>query len=212
MELIQTSRKETNTLKHYRDCSVEIPETYSREKAMRYADDHSDVRGGLVQALPESGARRRLYLLHMKIGATGELPQKEEVQISYLNDFWSTIYLKNSFCPGDIPFHIILDEFTTAIVQGSVTRKGNNQAAICQAFNEWISRDKVRHRLYQLRDAAYPAQKPKQMAQTATPETVRDYSDEEIQSKLSAIRPMAGIKMVDQMIEELECEVERRRG
>lgn len=211
MEVIE-SRKETNTLRHYKACSVEVPANYSRQKAIGYAKDHADVRGGIVQALPETDARRKLYLLHMKIGATSELPQKEDVRISYLNDFWSTLYLKNTFCPGDIPFDIIITEFTTAIVQGSVTRKGNNQAAICQAFNDWISRDKVRHRLYQLRDEAYPAQKPKQVAENATPETVRDYSDEELQSKLAALRPMAGIQMVDQMIKELGAEVERRKG
>lgn len=209
MEVIE-SRKETNTLRRYKACSVEVPANYSRQKAMSYARDHREDRNGMVDPVPQSDARQQLYLMLMKIGATSELPQEKNLRVSFLNDFWSTIYLKNNYCPGDIPFHIILTEFTTAIVQGSADRKGNNQAAICQAFNKWISQDKVRHRLYQLRDEAYPAQKPKQVAQNATPETVRDYSNEKLQKRLQSLRPMAGVGMVDQMIGEYEREIKRR--
>ena len=199
-------------LKRYKASTVEVPADYSRERAIRYAKDHGEVRGGNVFAIPEPDAQVELYKLHMKIGATNELPREKNMRDSFLNDFWVTLYLRNNLCPGDIPFGIIIQEFTTALVLGEAERKGNNQAAICQAFNQWISQDKVRNRLYQLRDEAYPAQKPKQVAENATPETVRDYSDEELQQKLKAIKPMAGVGMVDQMIGELEKEIERRRN
>ena len=172
--------------------------------------DQADVRGGEVQPIPQKEARADLYKLFMKIGATNELPEESHLLTSFLNDFWRTLYLRNHQCPGDIPFGIIIDEFTIALVQGRAERKGNNQAAICQAFNDWISRPDVRNRLYELRDRAYPDNKPKQIPKTATPETVADYSDEELQQKLKSIKPMAGINMVDQMIGELEGEIERR--
>lgn len=210
MEL--TSRKETGTLKPYRVCSVEVPADYSRGKAIQYTNTQSDVRGGTIDPIPQSEARRQLYLLHMKIGGTGELPEDDELRQSFLNDFWKTIYFHNHLCPADIPFSIIMDQFTRAMVLGVIQRKGNNQAAICAAFNEWISRPDVRHKLYQVRDQMYPEGKPKQIPQTATPETVKDYTDEELHQKLSAIQPMAGIKMVDAMIQELEGEIERRQS
>lgn len=173
--------------------------------------DQSDVRGGDVKPVPQKEARADLYKLFMKIGATNELPEEKNLLVSFLNDFWETLYLRNHQCPGDIPFHIIISEFTVALVQGVAERKGNNQSAICQAFNAWISRTDVRNRLYQLRDRAYPAQKPKQLSKDATPETVEDYTDEELEAKLTSIKPMAGIGMVDQMIAELEKEIGRRK-
>ena len=172
--------------------------------------DQADVRGGDVQPIPHKDVRADLYKLFMKIGASSEVPTAGDQRESFLNDFWRTLYLRNHQCPGDIPFGIIIDEFTIALVQGRAERKGNNQAAICQAFNDWISRPDVRNRLYELRDRAYPDNKPKQIPKTATPETVADYSDEELQQKLKSIKPMAGINMVDQMIGELEGEIERR--
>lgn len=209
MELTE-SRKETSTLTHYKACSVEVPVNYSRQKALNYTADHSDVRGGRVNAIPQKDARQQLYLMLMKIGATGELPQDEMLRVSFLNDFWSTLYLRNDICPGDIPFGIILSEFTTALVQGVADRKGNNQAAICQAFNNWVKREDVRNRLYLLRDRAYPDQKPKQVPEKATQASIRDCTDEDLSNKLKSIKPMAGIKMVDKMICELESEINRR--
>lgn len=178
---------------------------------MSVIDAESDVRGIDVSPIPHKKARADLYKLFMKIGATAELPEDPKNEESYLNDFWVTLYLRNNICPADIPFHIIIDEFTVALVQNVVDRKGNNQAAICAAFNEWIKRPDVRDHLYQIRDRLYPDGKPKQIEKDATPETVADYSDEELQQKLSSIRYMAGIKMVDKMIAELESEIERRK-
>lgn len=209
MELI-VNQKETGTLTRYKRSNVEVPANYSRQKSLSYAKDHSEIRGGTVQAIPQRYARKQLYLMLMKIGATGELPQENDLRISFLNDFWNTLYLKNNYCPEDIPFNIIISEFTTALVQGAADRKGNNQAAICQAFNEWISREKVRHRLYQLRDQAYPDSKPKQVAQRATPETVKDYSDEELGKKLKSLQPFSDLNMVSLMITEIEKEIDRR--
>lgn len=209
MELIE-SQKETSTSISSQAKSVSVPAQLSRGKAREYITGQGEVRGGLVRAVPEREATNLLYRLFMKIGATGELPEENALARSFLNDFWIDLYFKNNLVPDDIPFGIVIHEFTTALVQGRVGRKGNNQAAICEAFNDWITREKVRHRLYQLRDEAYPAQKPKQVPQQATAETVRDYSDEELRRKLAAIRHMSGIKMVDEMIAELEAEIGRR--
>jgi hypothetical protein len=149
-------------------------------------------------------------MLYIKIGATSEIPQKEAEKVAYMNDFWRTIYLKNNLCPGDIPFSIIIDEFVLALAHGVIDRKGNNQVAICNAFNEWVTRQDVRHRLYQKRDELYPEGKPKQIPKTSPAETVADYSNEELLQKYNAIKPMAGLRMVDEMIEKLKQEMNER--
>ena len=149
-------------------------------------------------------------MMLVRIGATGELPQQKELRESFINDFWRVMYIENNYCPGDIPFPIIMDGFTTAMVQGIIERKGNNQAAICQAFNQWVTREQVRHRLYQKRDEMYPNQKPKQLTKNATPETVADYSDEELLDKFEKIHPMKGIGLVDLMLDELQKEIMKR--
>lgn len=185
-------------------CNIEVPREYSRIKAIQFAKKNNS------NAIPETEARQVIYMMLVKIGATGELPQEKQLRVSFINDFWRVMYFANNYCPGDIPFGIIMDSFTTAMVQGVVERKGNNQAAICQAFNKWITRDDVRHKLYQIRDEMYPEGKPKQIAKNATPETVADYSDEELLQKIAQIKPMSGIKMVDQMILKLEEEADKR--
>lgn len=213
MDLITSDeRKETSTsISSRAERSLEVPVNLSRAKALQYINTHSEARGGEILGVPEKEASNMLYRLFMKIGATSELPEDSNLARAFLNDFWTDLYLKNNLVPGDIPFGIIISEFTTAMVQGRIERKGNNQAAICGAFNKWISQQDVRNRLYQVRDRAYPEQKPKQVAENATTQpTVADYSDEELLENLENIKKMAGIKTADQMIEELEAEVERR--
>lgn len=209
MEIVDV-QKEINTLSSSRVESVSVPGDYSRQKAILYISDHSDVRGGDVRGAPDTTATKLMYRLFMKIGATGELPSKGDQAASFLNDFWMDLYLSNHLCPEDIPFPIIIREFTTAMVQGAVERKGNNQAAICQAFNDWISRETVRHRLYQIRDSRYPDKAPRQVTEKATQPTVADYSVKELLSRHHAIRPMKGIGMADMMLRELETEFCRR--
>lgn len=205
MEIQESRPKATSMQKHSATSEVEVPEKYSRQKAIQYAKKNGS------NPIPQSGARKMMYMMLMKIGATGELPQRKNLQVSFLNDFWRVMYFENNYCPGDIPFPIIMDSFTTAMVQGTISRKGNNQAAICQAFNKWITREDVRHRLYQKRDEMYPNAKPKQITKNATPETIQDYSDEELKQKIKDIEPMAGgVRIVDEMLEKLNEEVERR--
>ena len=192
-----------STLRSSQGTTVEVPAAYSRQKAIK-------IVRGQGTPVPHSKATDLLYIMFMKIGAINELPSDERLKESYLNDFWVTFYFDNHLCPGDIPFHIIVQQFTKEMTQGLIERKGNNQAAICKAFNKWVTRDDVRHKLYQKRDQMYPHKKPKQLTKNATPETIRDYSDEELRKKLTDIKPMAGIAMVDRMIQELEGEIERR--
>lgn len=190
--------------------SAEVPAQFTREKAIRYLANQSDARGTDVAAVPQKHVRADLYKLFMKIGAMSELPTKTSQMESFLNDFWKTIYLKNHLVPADVPFGIIIEEFTTALVQGSVRRKGNNQAAICQAFNAWITRQEVRNRLIEIHNRRNPDSQPRQIPERASKETVQDYSDEQLMEKLESIRPFEGLKLVNQMIEELEKEAERR--
>ncbi len=192
-----------STLRSLQGTSVEVPAAYSREKAIMFAK-------GKGTPVPETKATDMLYILFMKIGAIKELPSNERMKESYLNDFWLDLYYNNHLCPGDIPFHIVIKSFTTSMVQGVIDRKGNNQAAICQAFNRWVVRSDVRNRLYQLRDEMYPEGKPKQITEQATQESITDYSDEELLEKIEQIKPMAGIKMADEMIKRLEKENKRR--
>lgn len=188
----------------------EVPEGYSRQKALSVVNEYSDVVGKTVEAYPAPGAIAKLQMLHTKIGADGDLPDDYDERTSWLADLWQTMYLKNNLAPGDIPFPIIIREFTTAMVQGRAERKGNNQAALCQAFNQWISQQNVRNRLYQLRDQAYPEKKPKQITEQATEPTLGDYSLEELRAKRAIIAKMEGIKTADAMIEELDKEINRR--
>jgi len=127
--------------------------------------------------MPSSGAIKRLYELYLKIGATSELPSESKIRAGFLADFWVTLYLRNHRVPGDIPFDILIEEFTTAMVQGVVQRKGNNQASICQAMNDWISRPDEVARLYRIRDQRYPHTKPKQVTQDAKIERVEGRPD-----------------------------------
>jgi hypothetical protein len=189
---------------------LEVPYNLSRQKAIQYLKTHSDVRGGLHSGKPQKNATDLLFVMFMKIGGMSELPSDKKLSESYLNDFWKTLYLLNNLCPADIPFTIIIEQFTIALVQGTIERKGNNQSAICTAFNKWIVRSDVRNRLYEIRNRMYPKQKPKELSKNATPETVKDYSDDEILQKIRDISPMKGLKMVDMMVEELEKEAKLR--
>lgn len=204
MEITKSEQKEMNTLNTYSANTVQVPYAYSRSKAIKFAKNE----GG--SPVPERIATKLLYAMFMKIGATNELPQEKHLKDSYLNDFWIDLYFNNHLCPGDIPFQIIIKSFTTALVQGVADRKGNNQAAICQAFNKWITKDSVRHSLYLKRDELYPSRKPKQISKNATPETISDYSDEDLIRKINQIKPMSGINMVDQMMDKLKEEAYSR--
>lgn len=204
MELTKSGQKETRITHTLAGEPVTVPAKYSRLKAIKHAKEN----GG--NPVPELSATKMLYMMFMKIGAKNELPSETKLQDSYLNDFWLDLYLNNHLCPGDIPFHIIIKMFTTAMVQGVVERKGNNQAAICGAFNKWITREDVRTKLYQKRDEMYPYQKPKQIPETATQESIEDYSDEELLEKHNSIEPMKGITMVNMMLKKLEEEIKKR--
>jgi len=186
--------------------SAVVPFRLSREKAIKRLKE----KGVGFNGIPEKQATDLLYVLFVKIGAVSELPSNAKIAEKFLNDFWSVLYLQNNLCPADIPFDIIINSFSVALVHGTVERKGNNQAAICKAFNEWITRDDVRHRLYEARNRTYPNQKSKELAKDATPETIKDYTNEQLLRKINQITPMAGISLVDQMLQELKKEKKAR--
>jgi len=204
MEVQKNKQKAILTYNSSETC--EVPAEYSRQKAMVYSKNNS----GFNNAVPGEPARRKLAMMYVKMGAKAEVPGSTNEKIAFLNDFWRTIYFTNNLCPVDIPFSILMDEFVLALAHGVIDRKGNNQVAICNAFNEWVIRPDVRNRLYQKRDEIYPEKKPKQIAESATPETTEDYTDEEIIQKYNAIKPMAGIGMVDHMLRELKKHIDSR--
>ncbi len=200
-----------NTLSTYSDKVIDVPKSYSRSKALGLVSEKSDIVGGQLKAIPHEEDRKLLYLLFMKIGATSELPSNNQLKDQMLNDFWVTMYLKNNLVPGDIPYSIIIELFTMDMVQGVIDRKGNNQAAICKAFNEWIVRQDVRERLINERDVRYPYSKPPQIAKSSKePVSLSEYSVEELRTKIQKLKTFAGLKSVDLMIEEMENEIDQR--
>lgn len=208
MEIIKQKEIYTLTSLTGSDTTV-VPYKLSRSKALNHVKEKSTV-GKELAGIPEKQATDLLYVLFVKIGATKELPSGNKSVEAYLNDFWATLYLHNNLCPADIPFDIIINNFTMALVHGTVDRMGNNQAAICTAFNSWITRQDVRNRLYEIRNRLYPNRKPKELPKNATEKTIADYSDQELLQKISDIKPMAGIAMVDNMLIELHKETTKR--
>lgn len=211
-----TARKEISILSSSTETkAVEIPTELSREKALTRLNDYEDVHGGRLQAIPSEMATNYLYKMFMKIGATNELPSIERESEMFLNDFWGDLYLRNNLCPGNIPFPIIITEFTTAMVQKKVRRKGNNQEAICEAFNEWICRQEVRDNLYLLRDKMYPEKKPQQVTD-GKEKKLCDFSEEELNEQLKktehTIKQFKSLKFPKEWKAKLEAEIERRKN
>ena len=159
MDLITTQKAADR--KQLSSSCVQVPEGYSRSKARIYLQNRETNEGH-----PADNDIRKLYQLFLKIGADRELPDEHVLIEGYLSDFWNTMYFENNQVPDDIPFDIILDEFTKAMVQGTVERHGNNQAAICKAFTQWVTDETVRNRLYSLRDHRYPNNKPRQLRES----------------------------------------------
>lgn len=172
--------------------------------------------GGISrEPIPADVDRKNIYLLMMKIGATGELPSRKELKDAMLNDFWSDLYWKNPLVPSQIPFSIIIREFKTYAVQNSHDRKGNNQGEIIRQFNEWIQRPKVIGDLVNLRNELYPELKPKEIAETSDEKPVEKYSDAELKDELQkakAAKEKFPIPFVDVWITRLSDEIEKRRN
>ena len=173
--------------------------------------------GGLVsvEPLPPTQARKNLYLLMMKIGATGELPSRKELKDAMLNDFWLDLYWKNPKVPTQIPFSVIIREFKTYAVQHTHERKGNNQGEIIRQFNAWIQRPKVLADLVNLRNKLYPHLKPKELAEQTEEKPVEKWQDAELKEALEKARDQKKkfpIPYLEQWINKLETEIETRNS
>ncbi|MDZ7802382.1 hypothetical protein [Thiohalophilus sp.] len=146
--------------------------------------------GGLKTAepIPATQDRKNLYLLFMKIGATGELPSRKELKDAMLNDFWLDLYWKNPIVPAQIPFAVIIREFKTYAVQNSHERKGNNQGEIIRQFNQWIQRPKVLEDLVHLRNELFPELKPKELQATTEEKPIEKWQDSELKEELEKAR------------------------
>jgi len=119
------------------------------------------------------------------------------------------MYLRNNLCPGDVPFDIIINKFTEALVHGKAERKGNNMAAIVQCFNRWIVNENTRQELYIERDRLYPNSKPKQL-KSESGINVSDLSVSEIRSRIEGLQPFMSMKSVQDLKETYEKELKRR--
>lgn len=171
--------------------------------------------GGLIskEPIPADQDRKSLYLLMMKIGATGELPSRKDLKDAMLNDFWLDLYWKNPMVPNQIPFSVIIREFKTYAVQNSHDRKGNNQGEIIRQFNEWIQRPKVLEDLVHLRNELYPELKPKELAENSEGKTLQQYTWHELkmeQDKAWNEYEKFELALIRIWIGKLEAEIERR--
>lgn len=151
---------------------VEVPENFSRGKALQYLKNRE-----AKHAKAHKNTINKMYELYLRIGATGELPDTVKHTEYFLSDFWCKMYLENNLVPSDIPFDVVIDVFSGALMRGEAHRKGNNQAAICEAFNDWVTKPDVRNRLYAERDRQYPSNKPKQIEQTGSYASTQDEAE-----------------------------------
>jgi hypothetical protein len=163
----------------------------SRSKAIGFIKAREEVQNTTLKPIPSKGALLSLDRLYMKIGALGELPDDSRMKAGYLGDFWRDLYFYNNLCPADIPFPIILEEFTRGLTQGTIDRKGNNQAAIIKAFNEWVNNPYVRNSLISKEDSMYPNKKPLQLAEKSKPKELHEFTIEELESRLEKLKPIA---------------------
>lgn len=171
----------------------------------------SEVSNTSLKPIPSPAAVLELDRLYMKIGALRELPSEPQHKASYLIDFWRDLYLYNNLCPGDIPFPIIMERFIRGLTQGSIERKGNNQAALIKAFNDWIVKEETRHKLLEARNLAYPERKPIALSERSVkPISFDDYTTEELEDKVRSYKPFKGIKAVNAMLDEIEKELEKK--
>lgn len=212
MEQLATHLKEINTSNFSTETKnvipVDIDYELSREKAIKKL---TSVNIGNAQAIPNvsRAAIDMLYRLHMKIGATNQLPEDVKHSESYLKDLWVSIYLKNNKCPGDIPFPIIMEEFIEFCVQNNDGRKGNNHAAICSAFNSWVTQEANRNKLYQIRNDRYPSKAPKQLESKSRNRKIT-HSDDELLLHLKNIPNLSESELANRMFKEYSAEAERR--
>lgn len=172
--------------------------------------------GGLktVEPVPADQDRKNLYLLFMKIGATGELPSRKELKDAMLNDFWLDLYWKNPIVPSQIPFSIIIREFKTYAVQNTHERKGNNQGEIIRQFNKWIQRPGTLEDLTHLRNELFPELKPKELAERTEEKPLEKWQDSELKEALEKARYHKNkfpIPYLDKWIGKLETEIEKRK-
>ena len=189
---------------------TEVPYTLSRQKALQL------LRGNNAVASKE--ARESIYELYFKIGARGELPpviDKHDraglkAREGVLSEIWRNIYLNNKLCPGDIPFPIIISEFTGAMVLGLVERKGNNLAAIVQSFNSWITRQKVLELLYAIRNRLYPHWVPEAIEERKS-KPLHEMSDEEIENRIEKLKPFKHVNLTLEMISMYRDELSNRK-
>ena len=202
-ELIETLSSSTN----YRD--TKIPVAFSRRKALKLLSERKELAVVVHTGIPSKEAIRSIQMLHTKIGASNDLPQKAELRYSYLCELWNTMYLKNNLCPGDVPFPIVLTEFTEALVHGRAERKGNNMSAIVQCFNAWIVKEEVRFKLIQERDRIFPASKPKQVG-GRTSSNLSELSVEELEHRIKKLQPFEKLKTTQEMKKSYEEELAKR--
>ena len=147
-------------------------------------DSQSEAVGKPVHPIPDKNGVNKLYTMYLRIGGLNELPSESKPIDAFLKDFWLYLYFENRYIPVDIPFDVLMHEFTKSLIHGDAQRKGNNQAEICRAMNNWVQNPDVRAKLYQVRDRFYPSQKPKQIEKKSKPSKSGTYYERQTNKEI----------------------------
>lgn len=106
---------------------------------------------------------KMMYQTYFKIGATSELPSSGNRVQAVLSEMYRIVFVDNHRVPDDIPFVIIWEEFSDGLIRGDIERKGNNMGALCQAFNDWITQERVRNLIREVFRREFPERQHKQL-------------------------------------------------
>jgi hypothetical protein len=167
----------------------------------------------------DDGSVAKFQELYLKIGATSELPVVIDKnhqrgiakRFAYFIDLYKTMYLMNPIVPAHIPFEIVMESFIRYAVQNADRRKGNNQSAILQQFNEWIKQKGVKHQLVALRDERYPDKKPKQLSPGLQRKPIQKFSEMELEIGINQLKDVAKFSQAaKELMNEYQEELEKR--
>jgi len=100
------------------------------------------------------------------LGAETLLPSNGNDKVSYINRLHKALTINNKLCPPEIDFNVIYSQFFNAVLSGEIQPKGYSIKPLCDAFNQWITNDKVRNRLYEKHYEYNPDDKPKQLEES----------------------------------------------
>lgn len=149
---------------------------------------------------------RMLYHFLVDIGAKPDLVSKDERR-DYMVRLYDTICTDNPMFPKEDESKVWAS-WTTAVLNGSAGRRGNNLSALLQCFNDWIRREMPRFR---------PA--PDYEIQDNTPTKLEGWTDEMLLDQLSIIKRvgegstawLGALRGTDSYLNRLHKEINKRK-